>query len=125
MANNGRKNRPGEHQFVAALAVGKSITEASQEAGISQRTAYRWLAESEIKQNIEIARSEMTKQALAELSGVASDAVKTLKDLLTSESDNTKLGAARAILANLISLKEHHELEERIAKLEAQFAQKG
>lgn len=124
MSENDRKIRPGEDRLVTALAAGKSITDAAAGACISERTARRWLEESEIKQRIDEARRELMSQALAQLSGAAADAVTTLKDLLTSESDNTKLGAARAILANLISLKEHHELEERIAKLEAQL-QKG
>lgn len=121
MAKNDRKIRTGEDQFIAALAMGKSIAEAAGDVGISERTARRWLAETEFRQHVETARSELMKQALAQLSGVASDAVKTLKDLLTSPNDNAKLGAARPILANLISLKEHHELEERIARLEAQL----
>jgi transposase len=125
MAESDRKIRPGEGQLITALAAGQSIAEAAAEAGISERTARRWLAEEELRHRVADARSELTKQALAQLAGAAADAVTTLKDLLTSESDNTKLGAARAILANLISLKEHHELEERLSKLEAQFAQKG
>ena len=125
MSENDRKIRPGEDRLVTALAAGKSIAEAAADAGISERTARRWLDESELRQRVEDARRELTSQALAQLSGAAADAVTTLKDLLTSESDNTKLGAARAILANLISLKDHHELEERIAKLETQLSQKG
>lgn len=125
MAENDRKIRPGEAQLIAAIVAGKSIAEAAADAGIGERTARRWLAEPDLKQRIETACNELTKQALAQLSGAASDAVTTLKSLLKSKNDNAKLGAARAILANLITLREHGELEERIAKLEAQLSQKG
>lgn len=125
MSDSDRKIRPGEDQLVTALAAGKSIAEAAKAAGVSERTARRWLDEETIRQRVEAARAEFVRQALAQLSSAASDAVKALRALLKSENDNAKLGAARAILTTLIPLKEHFELEARISQLEAQLPQKG
>ncbi len=119
MAGDGRSG--ADSALVAALAGGATVQDAASSAGIAARTAYRRLKEPEFRRQVDEARAALIGQAIARLSAASTDAVSTLKDLLTAESETVRLGAAKAILDLGLRLRGHEDLAERVAALEGQL----
>lgn len=102
-------------------ASGKSIREASELVGCSERNGYRIAATDDFKRRVSQIRQEMTSAAVGELSSAASLAVATIRELLSSTNEaSVRLNAAKAILNALGPISELGELRERIAALEAE-----
>jgi AcrR family transcriptional regulator len=120
-SHRGRSN--ADAALLAALASGATVRDAAKSAGVAERTVYRRLDDPEFRRRVDSTRAEMVSQAVARLSAAATEAVDTLRDLLSSDMDFARLGAARAILEIGIRLREHGELAERIATLEAQLSE--
>lgn len=116
MAGNGRKSADGV--LITALAAGKCVRVAAEEAGIGERTVYRRLEDAAFRRQVDEARGDMISRATGQLSDAATSAVETLRALLTSTSDTVRLGAARSILELGGRLRESEELEKRIERLE-------
>jgi DNA-binding LacI/PurR family transcriptional regulator len=116
MAARGRS--AADAVLVAALASGATQREAAEQAGVSERTVRRRLDDDDFRSAVEEARREMVAQAVAHLSGTATDAAKTLRALLKARSEHARLGAARAVLDYLRQHRAEVEVEERIAELE-------
>ncbi len=114
--------KTAETTLLAALAGGATVQEAAGQAGVSEATAYRRLREPTFCQQLAEARAELIKRAVGKLAGASSDAVAALRRLLDAKSEAVQLAAARSILELAIKLREHEELEARIAALEAQHA---
>lgn len=111
-------------RFVAARAAGASVPAAARAAGVSERTAYRWLEDPAVRQQIEEARADIVARAVMKLSAASTEAAETLRRLLYSDMDFARLAAARAILELGAKLRGLEELETRIADLEAQRERK-
>ncbi len=105
--------------LAVALAAGRTVREASGRAAVSERTVYRRLKDSEFQKRVAELRSDMVGQAVGMLVEAGSAAVQTLKELLSSQSDSVRLGAARSILELGVKLRESTELAARVAELEA------
>lgn len=80
---------------------------------------YRRLREQDFQEQVENARAEIVKRAVAKLSAASVKAVETLTALLRSEHDFARLAAARAILEIGTKTRRDDILLERIAALEA------
>lgn len=86
---------------LAALLVGKPITTAAREAGVSRSTVHRWLNDDpEFLATFNGARAEMAAAVEQGLRLLSASAVTTLRVLLTRRrvSDEVKLRAALAVL---------------------------
>jgi hypothetical protein len=114
MAANGRKN--ADSALLLGLASGKTIADAAQSAGVSERTAFR-------RQVAEL-RAEMVSRALGKMADSMTEAADCLRALLHAESESTRLGAARSILELASKLRDSVELDERLAALELRFQPK-
>ncbi len=108
----------GEQALLSALAAGSSVEAAAKAAGISERTVYRRLQSPSFQGHLAALRDELVTGALGELVGSASEAVATLKRLLDARDERVQLGAARALLDQLLRLRETVLLEQRIRALE-------
>ena len=118
-ANSGRDSGSFE-ELAVKIAAGATVRAAADELGIPERTAYRQSGSPEFKSRVSAIRSEMTSQAVGELSAAASEAVATIRELLASTNEpSVRLNAAKAILNALGPLSELGELRERLAALEA------
>ena len=118
-ANSGRDSGSFE-ELAVKIAGGATVRAAADELGIPERTAYRQSGSPEFKSRVSAIRSEMTSQAVGELSAAASEAVATIRELLASTNEpSVRLNAAKAILNALGPLSELGELRERLAALEA------
>jgi hypothetical protein len=115
MARNG--TRRGTDAFLLASASGKSVIDAAGEAGISLRTAQRRRAEPSFRQELATLRGEMIERALGRLSDSMSAAADKLRQLLSANSEQVQLGAARSLLELGTKLRDSVELEARVADL--------
>ncbi len=120
MAHRGRKN--ADERLILTLAGGSTVQAASQLCEVSERTIFRRLQDPEFKRRVGLARADMVERALSHLAAGAAEAVIVLRNLLTADGDNIKLGAARAILEIGNRLRETVELEQRLTELEERVA---
>jgi hypothetical protein len=115
----------GETALIAALAAGASVQAAARAGGLSERTVYRRLEDPAFRKSVNDARTEIVSRSVAKLSAASTEAAETLRKLLYSDKDFTRLAAARTILELGARLREQQELTERIAALEEQLAEHG
>jgi transposase-like protein len=113
---------PGKANLVAlAIASGSSIRQTAKDLGLHESTIRKWMKNPSFKAKVEKYRCEFTDQTIGRLSAASSAAVGMLVKLMAEgESDQVKLGAARAILDKLPLLSEFADLTERLRRLEQQ-----
>jgi HEAT repeat protein len=100
---NGPQELAGDDQLFRALVSGCHVENAAQLAGISERTAYRRLADPEFRLRLDTARQSLRESILARLADAGDDAVDTLWTLMReSDDDVIRLRAARAVLESLM-----------------------
>ncbi len=120
MTANGTKNRA---LLVALLAAGRPYNECAHEAGVSVRTIGRLMADTAFKSEVAAARNELVQRIAGRLADAGAETVKTLVELRDgAESEAVRLGAARSVLEYLTRLREHVELADRLAGIEAALA---
>ena len=105
-----------------ALAVGATVEQAAERAGVSASTVHRRRREPEFARRVDEARAELVTRAVARVSASATVAADTLRELLGAATPPAvRLGAARSILELGVKLREHEELAARVAALEGQL----
>lgn len=111
----------GDSLLIPALASGQSVKDAAESAGIGERTATRRLSDPAFRKEIQRVQTSILERAISSVSGVADEAVKTLRELLKAKGENVRLGAARALLDLTFRVREvafAAELQQRIDSLE-------
>lgn len=105
--------------IAVAVAAGTSVKAAAESCGCSERQGYRISATQDFKNRVSELRSEMTNNAVGELSAAASEAVACIRELLADTNEpSVRLNAAKAILNALGPLSEFGELRARLDALE-------
>lgn len=94
------------------------MRDAASRAGISETTAYRRLRDPDFKRQVAESRAEMLERAAGALAMITTRAVLTLAKLLDAESEQVRLGAARATLETSLKFRDALDLERRITELE-------
>jgi Homeodomain-like domain len=122
-AMSGEQRTSRKRQLVIALAEGKkSLDDWAQENGVSRRTAYRWAKDPKVKADVNAHRRAAVDQSLAVMSGQLTWAAEAIGDLgKNAASDSVKLGALKAVFANLIAVSKFAGFETRLAALEERF----
>lgn len=124
MAGGNKQN--ADHALLMALACGSTVESAARKAGVSESTVYRRLRRPAFAAEVKRRRVEMLERTCAMLTAASLESVKTLVELQNaSHSGSVRLGAARAVLEQGTKLREMVELEERIAVLEQQLANRN
>jgi hypothetical protein len=108
----------GDDALILALAAGAKAPDAADAAGVSERTVYRRLESSDFRQRVQAVRDGLFAEACGCLAAASADAVRTLRRLLKAKSEATRLGASRAILENVVRLREAVDVQSRLAELE-------
>lgn len=108
---------------VAALAAGRTIAAAAREAGISERTLRRRLADTGFAAQVHAARARIIEEAVGRLAGAAAGAIETLVRLLTSANEPVVVSAAKGLLDNLLRYRAAHDLDERLTRIEDAVAE--
>jgi hypothetical protein len=121
VSTNGRK-RPsglkGGDAFVLAMAVGMSVPQASERAGISFNTGYRRMEDPEVQEAIDKARGDILSQAVAKLVDAGCKAIDALVANLADQSAVVRHNAAAAILGNMLQGMSLLEITRRLERLE-------
>ncbi len=95
---------PSQCRAVAALAGGATITAAASAAGVSRPTVYAWIDSAPaFAVELNRARAEQHEAIRGELRGLATAAVRTLRELIESPATPpaVRLRAALAVLASV------------------------
>ena len=104
--------------LLAALAGGRTVEAAAQQAGVSERTARRRLVDETFRQALAEARRQLLAAAIGRLADAATDAAETLRRNLTCGMPSVEVAAARAILDQARAGVELDDLAARVEALE-------
>ena len=120
-----KRNKSAEQALLMALAIGATVENAARKAGVSERTAYRHLADPAFQARVDQARRENMARTAGMLSGAALGSVKTLVDLAQDVSvpASVRRGAARDVLEMAVKYRESAEMEQRVAAIEERLSQ--
>ena len=115
-------DRKQDH-LLHALLTEPGVDEAAKKAGVSSRTAYRYLADEDFQARYAEARRQAVKQAIASLQGAMSEAVQALRGILEDgeASPNAKVAAARTLLDLGLRATETEDLAGRVGALEKEI----
>jgi hypothetical protein len=114
-----RRNPKLIDELALEIAAGGSVRKWAADNGIPERTCYGWSGSAGFKELVQSHRRKMTDQVIGQLTGKASKAVRTLERLMESGTgESVRLGAARAILSELVAIGNWADLEKRFCELE-------
>lgn len=105
--------RAGDPVLVVALARGATVAAAAVEAGLSERTAWRRLADPEVRRCVAEAQAALLQQAVAALAEAATQAVETLVAVMDCDDPRAATAAARAVLDYALPRQEQLEKQAR------------
>jgi hypothetical protein len=119
--------RDGRHRAVTTavlgLAVGKPVALVAKEAGVSVRTLHRWSARPEFRSRVTKVRGQLLDRALGRASAALAASFEVMARLLKAEDADLRLRAARSVVELTLKVREHAELEQRLAELEQRLAE--
>jgi hypothetical protein len=114
-----RRRLRGEGELITLLVSGATVKDAAAKTGLSERTVYRRLQDPAFGERLEAARRERWARIGDIMTAATLPSAKKLIGLLDSAVPHSvQLGAARTILEQSLKLREHNELEERLAAVE-------
>jgi len=114
-----------QRKAITALLAAKSIPQAALDAGVSERTLYRWLQVPAFRDALVQAEGQVIGAVTRRLVGYADHALTVMVTVMADKTNSpaTRLRAAQAILDSMLRLRELRNLEDRISALEARYAQ--
>ena len=116
---NLRNNRDQKAALALAIAAGGTVRAWAKQHDVPERTAYTWARSPEVQKQVRRIRRRAIDRAIGRLSqhaAAAADQIARLaKDAL---SEAVRFQAARAVLADLMTVSNYAALEERITELE-------
>ena len=120
MTGHGQKLSRKKESTIAALISLPTICDAAKSVGVGEKTLFRWLQLPEFQEAYRKARREIVKQAVAQIQGALSEAVKTLSDIMKDSKApaSARVTAARSIIDTAIKAVEIEDLESRLSALE-------
>jgi hypothetical protein len=118
-AGNERQEKHHE-ALLAALLAEPTVARAAKQAGISERTAYRTLADPAFKAEYRDARRQVVAQVGTLLQQSATDAVEVLKEVMKDKDllPTARVSAAKAILDAAFRSSELDDLAADVAALQ-------
>jgi hypothetical protein len=112
-------NQSRKGQLALALASGATAADWAKENNVPGRTAYRWSRCPEVIDEVEAIRRAALERAIGRLSGRVTEAAEQILALARdAASESVRLQAARAVLADLMSVSSFAALERRMAQIE-------
>lgn len=111
---------PKQYKFLSLLLAPMTITEAAEQSGISESTAYRWLNDPTFKQALEASKSDLFNQGMDALKGKFVKAVQTLDRNMDADQAADQIRSAKTVIEQVIA---NQKLIDKIAELEAQLAE--
>ena len=116
----GTELSPKQHTAINALLAQSGIDSAAKQAGVTQRTLYRWLDEPAFRLVLNSATDKALDAASRGLVRLTEKAIRTVEAVLDDSELHpaTRLRAADLVLANVLKLFELRMLAQRVAQLE-------
>jgi hypothetical protein len=117
MSDNRRQ--AADERLALELAGGATLKTAAESARVSIRTATRRRAEPAFRKRELELRGEMVNQALSRLANASAAAAAVVtRVMLEAEESETRLKAARTLLELLVKVREHTQIDARLADFE-------
>lgn len=109
-----------QEAFIAALLKPMTVDAAAKVAGVSDRTAHRWLRLPHVQLALETARHEAFDSALEELRAGVAVAITTLLKVMTSDDSRAyvRVQAAAIWLQTALQVHKMSDLEAKVSELE-------
>lgn len=109
--------------FIIALLTEPSQAKAIKKAGITENTAYKYLADAEFKNELMQARKEYMSSVTASLQAKAIDAVNALHDIAIDKEQpaSSRVSASKAILDNAYKGLELEQLSNDVAQIKKEL----
>jgi len=111
---------PRQRRFTTAMLNAPSVDKAATAAGVSLRTAWRWLKLPIVKvalsEALDAALADATRQTVAAMAGAVSTLVQIHR--AGDMPPASRVSAARALLVGGPALREAFDLAERVSALE-------
>lgn len=123
-AQNGTLSRK-QLRAIAAILDTPSMDAAAKRARVGRTTLYTWLRDPLFREEVTRRQGEVFDAALARLKCLVGDAVQGLGDLVGSADERVKRSACRDVLDVSLKVKELHEIEDRLAAIEATLQKRG
>jgi hypothetical protein len=118
----GNKQSQAESLLIESLLSGTTISEATKKAGTSEATAYCWLKEG-LHEIVESRRKDIFKANPNRLENSVAKAVDALNELIENKAASPqRLGAARAVVENVIRVFELRNVEARMDATEKAYS---
>lgn len=105
-----------QERVAASLAAGLSITKISQETGVPPSTIYDWRQQATFATHYKKLQREAVREARGQIAQLASLALETIREMIESGGEQTKLKAA----CYVIDMMTGNERENKKLKMKAQ-----
>ncbi len=113
-------------KLAAWVASGRSIAAFAKDKDIPMRTCYSWSGTAVFKAKVRRIRRRMLDRVAGTLTRHGLTAVGEIARLIRKgDSDTIKLGAAKALLDQLIHVSDHADWEQRLSAVEARDGNGG
>jgi len=120
VVGHGEKMSRKREQFITALLQLGTVTEAAEEVGIGQATAWRWMRDESFKSAYDEAKKEVLAGTIRKLQGIGLRAVETFYDIMQNPEApaSARVSAAKGVLELFMKAVETQELAERVGVIE-------
>ena len=110
-----------QSKFIEAYLSSNSITEAVSKCNISRKTAYNYLDNTEVKEEIQKRKTDLMQDTTLFMQSNLQKASKVLMDIINDENtpQSVKVQAINSLFSNCNKLVENTDILERIKELEA------
>ena len=114
------KLSPRQAHFVSAMLAARTMAEAARQAGISDRTAYTYMNDPEVRAAISHGLDDILADATRRITGAVAQAITTLEAILQDPAvpPASRVAAARLILDAGPRYHQTLDLVTRVANLE-------
>jgi hypothetical protein len=117
-----QRNLNQRYQFAVAMALGQRVSVWAKQNGVPRTTCYDWRKTHEYKVTVADVRRRTLDRAVGHFVCNLTKAADRIVNLATAaDSESVQLHAARAVLKDLMAVREHVDLEERIVQIESQL----
>lgn len=121
--DDGKQRRLSKAAVALALASGRTVKQAAAEAGVGQRTIFRWLRSPSFNRRVARYRAELVKTAAGQLADTLTKAIGTLRHLLADDSPTIRLRAADLLLSHAVKVGDQADVHQRLEELEKKLSE--
>lgn len=118
---------PKQQRAIFALLSEPTLEDAAKQTGVQRTTLWRWLQEPDFRSSYMQARRLAVQRAIARTQAVTSEAVETLREIMSDKSakGSERVAAAKAIIDYAFKGVELEDLAQRLEAVEAAMVRGG